>query len=290
MDLSKAKSILELPQNYTEEELKKKYRSLAIKYHPDKNKEPDANEKFSQLNQAYEFLSKPQPDPVNYQKVDDLFSTIFKNFTVNFQMPPIPQKQPKRSLQKDIFISLSAKEYLTGTSRTVSVKERCSCEQNICNYCGGSGFNIPPPTIINFMPLGPCMHCVGEGFTQSCESCENGFVDKNITIHIAPNINSFEIFNPLVGLIKLSIEEPYFVKDNKLYCNYNISLKESLTGFQKIFKDPYGDEHVILVNGIVKSNDGYQITGNLNLILVFNVIYPKKLNPLVIAELKKLDF
>ena len=284
MNVLKARSLLDLPDNFDETALKKNYRSFAKLYHPDKNKEPDANEKFLEINQAYEFLSR-QSDRV--PNIDNLFSNIFKNFTVHFQQPT-PPKQPKRP-QKEIYITLSAKEYLTGTSKVINVKQRCSCEQQICTSCAGCGFSLKP-SIIPFTPLDPCMVCLGEGYTQSCEKCQEGFVDKNITIHIASNIDTFEIFHQMVGLIKLKIEEPYFVKENKLYCKYDISLKESLTGFQKIFKDPFGISHVIVVDSIVKSNDGYQITGNLNLILVFNVIYPKKLNPDVIAKLKIIDF
>ena len=74
-----------------------------------------------------------------------------------------------------------------------------------------------------------------------------------------------------------------------MYCHFNISLKESLTGFNKIFKDPFGDSHNINVKGIVKSNDGYALH-KLSLVLVFNVIYPEKLNAEIIEQLKCLDF
>ena len=44
-----------------------------------------------------------------------------------------------------------------------------------------------------------------------------------------------------------------------MFFRFNISLKESLTGFNKIFKDPFGESHNIVVTGIIKSNDGYQL-------------------------------
>ena len=52
--------VLGLSKGASEDEIKKAYRKLSKKYHPDINKEPDAEEKFKEVSEAYEILSDPQ--------------------------------------------------------------------------------------------------------------------------------------------------------------------------------------------------------------------------------------
>ena len=55
-------SILGVPRNSSDDEVKKAYRKLAMKYHPDRNpgKEDWANEKFKEINEAYAVLGNPE--------------------------------------------------------------------------------------------------------------------------------------------------------------------------------------------------------------------------------------
>ncbi|HUV47030.1 MAG TPA: DnaJ C-terminal domain-containing protein [Candidatus Bathyarchaeia archaeon] len=52
--------VLGVSKSASQPEIKKAYRNLALKYHPDRNKEKDAAEKFKEINEAYEVLSNPE--------------------------------------------------------------------------------------------------------------------------------------------------------------------------------------------------------------------------------------
>ena len=70
---------LEVSENATPEEIKKAYRKLARKYHPDVNKDPKAEEKFKEINAAYEVLS----DATKKQQYDQYGDSMFggQNFS-----------------------------------------------------------------------------------------------------------------------------------------------------------------------------------------------------------------
>jgi len=64
---------LEVSENATAEEIKKAYRKLARKYHPDVNKDPKAEEKFKEINAAYEVLSDASKKQQYDQHGDSMF-------------------------------------------------------------------------------------------------------------------------------------------------------------------------------------------------------------------------
>ena len=52
--------VLGVNRNSSEEEVKKAFRRLAFQFHPDRNRDPDAEAKFKEINEAYEVLSDPE--------------------------------------------------------------------------------------------------------------------------------------------------------------------------------------------------------------------------------------
>lgn len=68
-------SILGLQKGASVDEIKKAYKSLAKKYHPDVSQEPDAEKKFKEIVEAYQILSDPEKKQ-NY----DNYGDSYKNF------------------------------------------------------------------------------------------------------------------------------------------------------------------------------------------------------------------
>jgi len=63
--------VLGVARGASEDEIKKSYRKLALKYHPDKNQAPGAEEKFKQIGEAYDVLSDPKKKQIYDQYGED---------------------------------------------------------------------------------------------------------------------------------------------------------------------------------------------------------------------------
>ena len=246
MNLLKARTVLNLPDNYTESDIKKNYRSLIMKYHPDKCKDPDSSGKFIEVQEAYNFLSKEAPEV-------DIFNIVNVFF-----------KKMSSQKNKKIKLKLNIKDYFTGVEKTVQVKGNCKCNNDLCVSCVGTGYNLNT--------LSVCMDCLGNGFLCDCY--------YDLMVKLPKQLNNYQeqfeiIFEDLGN---------YYFENGKIYYRFEISLKESLIGFEKVFKDPFEIHHLISANQLIKPGDGYSVKVNgCELILVFDVIYPKKLS----SDLKK---
>ncbi len=79
MDIHTARTILQLRPNSDSSEIKKQYHKLALKFHPDKNKRPDAHQKFLEVNEAYKFLVENESSNKSYvREYDEILLDLIK--------------------------------------------------------------------------------------------------------------------------------------------------------------------------------------------------------------------
>ena len=166
--------ILGLKQDSTDEEVKKAYRKLSKKYHPDLNpNNKQAEEKFKKIAEAYEILTGKQKP-----KNQNPFYNDFNN----------REKYKARPLK--LIIELTIEETFFGKEKTINyfINDHCSkCngeggfEPMTCNQCGGHG-NIQQGPFA-FM----CNNCSGGGklFKKVCYTCQGkGLVKKQKTLNV----------------------------------------------------------------------------------------------------------
>ena len=164
-------NILGINKDSSLDDIKKAYRKLALKYHPDRNKEPNATEKFKEINEAYEVLSNPEKKEI-YDKYGkeglehngiprgnaaDIFNAFFgENSPFGGGLFNIFNNSNMKLKAESInhILNISLKDAYFGSKQTIKLQIN-----NICNVCNGTKLK-------NGCSLSICQHCNGMGKIQ----------------------------------------------------------------------------------------------------------------------------
>lgn len=215
--------ILEISKDADGETIKKAYRKMALKYHPDRNQgDKEAEEKFKQVNEAYQVLSdlekrtiydKYGKDGLNRQgfsgfsnqSFDDLSSIFESVFGAGFGFGSrrSSRKQRKYSLDIEEEIRLEFFEAVFGTKKEIKYTFKSPCKAcngtgsedkktSTCPDCNGSGQAMYRQGFMTFSQT--CQRCRGTGqiITKPCTVCQGrGFEElkDKITVDIPEGID-----------------------------------------------------------------------------------------------------
>jgi molecular chaperone DnaJ len=222
--------VLSVSRTAEAEEIKKAYRKLAVKFHPDKNPgDKTAEEKFKELSEAYEVLNDPQKrsayDQYGHAAFDrraggfarggggfhdpfDIFREVFGGgsmFDDLFGGGRSDPTQPQRGDDLRYDMEISFEESAHGCEKEISVTkpERCDVcngsgaetgsKTRTCPTCGGRGQVISSRGIFSIAQT--CPHCQGAGrvIEKPCKACHgNGRRDvaSKIKLRIPAGVDS----------------------------------------------------------------------------------------------------
>lgn len=211
--------VLGVSKTAAKDEIKKAYRELAFKFHPDRNKAPDAADKFKEISEAYAVLSddekRAQYDQFGHSGIHeryteedifrdfdfgDIFGRGFGGFESVFEGFFGPRRtrargpEPGNDLRYEVSITLE--EAYSGAEKTLQLArfERCAT-------CGGSGAKpgTSPKTCpqcqgtgqvqygqrsgySQFIQIAPCQRCGGKGviIDSPCSTCNGSGQERKI--------------------------------------------------------------------------------------------------------------
>ena len=203
--------ILGVSRDVDKDELKRAYRRLARQYHPDVNKEAGAEEKFKEINRAYEVLSEPETrarydrfgeagvggaagasgfDYSDMGGFADIFETIFSGFGGGVGTGAGQSRRrngPVRGDDLRLDLKLDFREAVFGGEKQIKIPHLESCSTckgsgakpgtgvKTCGICNGSGQvrRATRTPFGSFAQVSACTNCNGTGQTieEKCSTC-----------------------------------------------------------------------------------------------------------------------
>ena len=257
--------ILGIDNDSSKDQIKKAYRRLAHKYHPDRNQEEGSEEKFKEVSTAYEVLSDPQKKQ-NYDQYgqegmpsgvggscgfgsSDPFD-LFNNFCGG------RTRQRQRGSDLRIQIDVALEEVLSGCERQVTYKRNNQCASckglggtgSSCKTCGGYG-QVEQRTNLGYI-ASTCPSCRGSGvqITLRCTSCKGRKSipeTRTVLIKIPPGVqsrNQLKISNEgeisdhrlppgdLICIIHVKNHSDFKRKAQDIQCVHSVSFTDACLG------------------------------------------------------------
>lgn len=194
-------NVLGIDRGATADEIKRAYRTLALRYHPDRNQgDAVAESRFKDVSEAYRVLSDPE-ERARYDRLgplytedgrppsqDDLSGVVSTMWNNLFGRRP---KQAGEDLRYTITVTLE--DVGAGTSRELVVPRQVCCPtcdgigatpegREVCSVCGGSGRSTG-----NRLFRTTCYHCSGKGYviTTPCGTCAGeGRIGREDTLRV----------------------------------------------------------------------------------------------------------
>ena len=181
-------NILGVSKSASDSEIKKAYRKLAIKYHPDKNPDdPKAEEKFKQAAEAYEVLGNKEKRAkydqfghsafqgsgfgsggMNMEDIFSQFGDIFGGAFGGFGGFGGSSARRSKGTNLRIKVSLTINEIAEGVNKKIKVKRKVQApglEYSTCRTCGGSGqvTQVTNTILGRMQSTTTCINCSGTG-------------------------------------------------------------------------------------------------------------------------------
>lgn len=199
--------VLGIQRDATPEDIKKAFRRLAMEYHPDRNKSRGAEERFKEINRAYEVLSDQERrsvyDRFGHAGADGAFGRGFEGFGFGgfgdifdafFGGTQTRRHGPARGADLRQPVTLTFEEAAFGVERAIEVTsaELCSTcngqraepgsQIEKCRNCGGAGEvrRVQQSVFGQFVNIATCERCSGEGrfIAHPCRACRGAGREK----------------------------------------------------------------------------------------------------------------